>query len=78
MPTVLRVDAYRFFFYANDVYEPPHVHVQRNEKVAKFWLDPLRLDRSGGFSRSELRVIQSIIEKHQEELLEEWHDYFQS
>jgi hypothetical protein len=41
MPTILRVDAYRFFFYANDVREPPHVHIQRNEKVAKFWLDPL-------------------------------------
>lgn len=78
MPTVLRIEAYRFFFYANDKQEPQHIHVRRNENVAKFWLDPVRLERSGGFSRSELRVIQGMIREHQEELLEAWHDYFES
>lgn len=47
MPTVLRVGPYRFFFYASDRHEPPHVHVERDEKVAKFWLRPVRLERSG-------------------------------
>jgi len=45
MPTVLRVGPYRFFFYAGDRDEPPHVHVERNDKVAKFWLDPIRLHK---------------------------------
>jgi hypothetical protein len=78
MPTVLRIDAYRFFFYSNDMNEPQHVHIRKGENVAKFWLDPVRLERSGGFSRSELKIIQDIIKEHQEELLEAWHDYFQS
>ena len=76
MPTVLRVDAYRFFFYANDRREPQHVHVRRDENMAKFWLDPVRLERSGGFSRAELRVIQGLLAEHQAELLEAWNDYF--
>ena len=48
MPTVLRVGPYRFFFYAGDRDEPPHVHIERDDKLAKFWLDPFRLwDRPG-------------------------------
>ena len=37
-----------FFFYAGDRQEPPHIHVERDDKIAKFWLDPVRLQRSGG------------------------------
>jgi len=46
MPTVLRVGPYRFFFYAGDREEPPHVHVERDDNIAKFWLDPIRLKSS--------------------------------
>jgi hypothetical protein len=49
MPTVLRIGPYRLFFYAGDRDEPEHVHVERDDRVAKFWLDPVRLQRSGGF-----------------------------
>jgi len=42
MPTVLREGPYRFYFYASDGGEPPHVHVQRENMVAKFWLAPVR------------------------------------
>jgi hypothetical protein len=78
MPTVLRIGGYRFFFYANDRQEPQHIHVRRDENVAKFWLSPIRLERSGGFSRSELKSIQELLKEHRAELLEAWHDYFQS
>lgn len=48
MPTVLRKGSYRFFFFAGDRNEPIHVHVEHDDKVAKFWLDPVRLQRTGG------------------------------
>lgn len=70
MPTVLRIGPFRFFFYAGDRYEPHHVHIERDDKVAKFWLDPVRLQYSGGFDRKELRQVRNIIEKNQTELLE--------
>jgi len=76
MPTVLRVGPYRFFFYAGDRDEPPHVHVEREDKVAKFWLDPVRLHRSGGFSRTEVGRIQKLVSNHRTELLEAWNAYF--
>ncbi|MGH8602778.1 MAG: DUF4160 domain-containing protein [Gammaproteobacteria bacterium] len=30
-------------FFASDRDEPPHIHVEREDKGAKFWLDPVRL-----------------------------------
>jgi hypothetical protein len=76
MPTVLRVGPYRFFFYAGDRDEPQHSHVERDDKVAKFWLDPIRLQSSGGFSRAEIGRIQKLISEHHMELMEAWHEYF--
>jgi hypothetical protein len=57
MPTALRSGPYRFFFYSSDGHEPPHIHVARDDAVAKFWLDPLRHDHSLGFRPAELRRI---------------------
>jgi hypothetical protein len=65
------------FFYAGDRDEPEHVHVERGMNKAKFWLDPVRMERSGRFTRQELRSIQRIIEEHQAELVEAWREYFQ-
>ena len=76
MPTVLTVGPYRFFFYSGDRDEPEHVHVERDDNVAKFCLDPVRLHRSGGFGRTAIRQIQRIVEEHRTSLLEAWHDYF--
>lgn len=76
MPTVLRVGPYRFFFYAGDRAEPIHVHVERDQFVAKFWVKPVRLSKSGGFNRSELLEVQKIVKQHQEELERKWNEYF--
>jgi len=76
MPTVLRVGPYRFFFFAGDRDEPPHVHIEREANRAKVWLDPVRLQESGGFSRSEINRVVSLVTAHQDILLRSWHDYF--
>jgi hypothetical protein len=76
MPTVLRIGPFRFFFYAGDGGEPPHVHVEHDDCEAKFWLDPVRLDRSHGFSRKEINRIQELVELHREHLLESWNEFF--
>ncbi len=78
MPTVLKKGPYRFFFYAGDKEEPVHVHVERDDKIAKFWLDPIRMHSSGGFSRTEISRIQPIIEEHRIRFMEVWNDYFGS
>jgi hypothetical protein len=78
MPTVLRVGPYRFFFYTGDRDEPAHIHIEREGQVAKYWLDPIRLQQSGGFSRTEVRRIHGLVETHLKELLDGWNDYFDS
>lgn len=60
----------------NDHTEPEHVHVERDDRVAKFWLAPVRLQRSGGIRPWELRRIARMIEENQAEFLEAWHDLF--
>jgi hypothetical protein len=76
MPTVLVTGPYRHFFYAGDDAEPPHVHVERDGKTAKFWLDPVRLQRTGRFNRRELQRIQKLVERDQVDLLKSWNEYF--
>ncbi len=75
-PTVKRLGPYRLFFYAGDASEPPHVHVAREDKVAKFWLRPVRLQSSGRFRPAEIRRIQRLVEEYEAELLEAWDEYF--
>jgi hypothetical protein len=75
MPTVLRSGPYRFYFYSHEPQEPPHVHVDRNDLSAKFWLQPVALARNFGFSPKELRRIQALVARHQLALLEAWHGH---
>ena len=76
MPTLLIVGGYRFFCYAGDRDEPPHIHIERDEDQAKFWLAPIRLQKNKGFSRTEINHIQKLIQEHQEQLLAGWNDFF--
>jgi hypothetical protein len=76
MPTVLRTGPYRLFFYSGDGGEPPHVHVERDDKTATFWIGPVRLERSGGFTSAEIRRIQQVVEQHRDELVRSWNGYF--
>ncbi len=38
MPTIWYEEGYRFWFYASDGQEPPHVHVERGQGGGKWWL----------------------------------------
>ena len=76
MPTVHREGPYRFFFYSADRNEPPHVHVERDANRAKFWLDPVRLARSGGFGAAELQQVERLVIARKELLLRAWNEYF--
>jgi Domain of unknown function (DUF4160) len=75
MPLALRKGAYRFRFYSNENREPPHVHVRRENREAKFWLDPVALQDNGGFAAHEVNRILRIIQDHRELLLEKWHEH---
>jgi hypothetical protein len=70
MPTIMRVGPFRLFFYSADGGEPAHIHIEREGRIAKVWLDPVRTASTGGFSRSELREIERLVNTHKAMLLE--------
>jgi Domain of unknown function (DUF4160) len=76
MPAVDDIGPYKLFFYSADAAEPPHIHVRRDRATAKFWLDPVRLERSRGFKDHELRKIQAIIGENRNQILEQWNEHF--
>jgi hypothetical protein len=76
MPTVLRLDRYRFYFYSREPNEPPHIHVEWGDKLAKFWLEPVALATSRRFRDHELRVVRLLVLEHRESFLDAWHEYF--
>jgi hypothetical protein len=76
VPTLHREGPYRIYVTSHDMGEPPHVHVDREQASAKFWLSPVRLAYNLGFSARELRLVGGILEKAEEKLLAGWHEYF--
>ena len=76
MPTVLRWNGYRFYFFSNEGFEPPHIHVDKAENTAKFWLSEVSVVRNIGFSQRELSIIEAKVVEERERFLEAWHEYF--
>ena len=76
MPTVLRVAGYRFFFFSNERQEPAHIHVERGDAHAKFWLGPIALASSHGFWSGELSEVRRLVEEHGDYFLEQWDEFF--
>ena len=76
MPTLFIIDGLRFFFFSNEGNEPLHIHVEKGERYAKFWLTPIALEYHYKFSTPELRKIRKVIEKREVEIKEKWNAYF--
>ncbi len=76
MPTVLRSGPYRLYFYSHETTEPPHIHIDRDNRSCKFWIETVALARNLGFNPKELRDIESLVIEHQKILTEAWYEYF--
>ncbi|RYE44356.1 MAG: DUF4160 domain-containing protein [Hyphomicrobiales bacterium] len=76
MPTVRRVAGYRFYFYSRENDEPPHIHVEWGDKLAKYWLEPIELASSARFRTHELAPVRSMVVQYQKEFLKAWHEHF--
>ena len=76
MPAIFIIHGYRFFFFSNEGNEPIHVHVEKGEKYAKFWLHPIRLAYNYKFISPELGKIRDILEERKTQIEEKWNEYF--
>ena len=55
MPTVIRSGPYRFFFYAGDRDESPHVHVERDDIDEDISVEGLIAGQPSGESQSSFK-----------------------
>jgi Domain of unknown function (DUF4160) len=76
VPTVLRWNGYRFYFFSNEGSEPPHVHVDKAGATAKFWLVDVTVARNIGFGSREIAELSAKVREQQESFLEAWRGYF--
>ena len=64
MPTILRLHGFRFFFFSNERNEPPHIHVESGDNYAKFWIEPVNLEKSVGYNAKELTRLRKIVQEY--------------
>jgi hypothetical protein len=77
MPTVLRLQGFRFFFYSNENDEPMHVHVEKAEAVGKIWLEPeIKIAYMYDFSTREQAQIFGLVTTNIEIFKQKWNEYF--
>ncbi|OGR79457.1 MAG: hypothetical protein A3I11_03555 [Elusimicrobia bacterium RIFCSPLOWO2_02_FULL_39_32] len=76
MPTICREKGFRLFFHSNERMEPPHVHVQYQSALSKFWIQPVGLARNLGMNVSELRKASQLVTKHEGLIRRRWDEYF--
>jgi hypothetical protein len=77
MPTILRINGYRFFFYSNENDEPAHVHVEKGDAEAKIWLEPtMAVAYFRGFNSGEQNDIMDITAENLKSFLNKWYEYF--
>ncbi len=76
MPTILLTQGFRFFFFSQEGNEPPHIHVEHGDKVAKYWLNPVELSSSTDFRSHELKKVRMLIIEHRQLFLEKWNEHF--
>ncbi|MCX6001108.1 MAG: DUF4160 domain-containing protein [Chloroflexi bacterium] len=76
MPTVSRIKGFRFFFFSNEAKEPVHIHVESDNKYAKFWLEPVQLAKSVGYTAKELSEIRKLIVGNADSFKRSWDEYF--
>ena len=76
MPTILRIEGFRLFFFSNERQEPKHIHVEAGGRYAKFWLEPVELAQSVGFNGPELTMLRDLVLENQWLLKERWDEFF--
>ncbi len=54
-----------------------HVHVHCADGECKFWLEPrIELAQNYGLNDRQLRSVEALIRKHEEDIRAAWREYF--
>ena len=75
MPTILRLDGYRFFFFS-DEHMPEHIHVEKADSYARIELLSLKVTDSYNITSKELKKIVELVRENRIKLEEGWNEHF--
>ena len=75
MPTILRIGAYRFFFYSDEKNEPPHIHIATSDGECKFWLEPIMLSYNKNIAPHIVMKIEKLVFKNKNLFLKKYVEY---
>lgn len=80
MPTILRENGWRLFFYSNERNEPLHIHACKGETICKYWIIPeiplILKARSANLNTTLKREIETILYRHHKTIQQKWYDFF--
>ena len=76
MPTVMRWNGYRFFWYQADGAEPPHVHIWKAGKECKIWIETGEIAFNRGHAAADSRTLIGAVAEYRPMLLEAWYEDF--
>ena len=75
MPTVLRIDGFRFFFFSNE-HEPKYIHIEKADMYARIELGTLQVTDSYNVNSKDLKKMIEIIKNNEDKLKGAWNEYF--
>ena len=78
MPTVLKIEGFRFHFYSDESNEPPHIHAATVDGECKFWLEPVILARNIGLKPHIVRHIEKLVFENLDFLKEKYYEFHNS
>jgi len=77
MPTILRYNGFRFFFFSNE-HTPEYIHIEKGDGYAKVELKSLKLIENYQFSKKDIKIMLKIVEENKDKFLKAWYEYFKS
>ena len=75
MPTILRIEGYRFFFFS-DEHLPKHIHIEKADSYVRIEIETLRVTDSYKCTSKEIKKLVGLVKEHREVLKGAWNEYF--
>jgi len=75
MPTVLKIDGYRFFFFS-DEHTPEHIHIEKGDSYIRIEIESLKVTNSYNINSKETKKLVKLVTQNKDKLREAWNEYF--
>jgi hypothetical protein len=75
MPTVLRQNGFRFFFFS-DEHTPKHIHIEKGEMYVRIELESLKVTDSYNINMKDIKLLQKVVKENKEVFIGAWDEYF--